>query len=485
MLKRYFIPLLVGLLFVVVAIYFLSGSAHKPTDVKTAVPVEHFTLRNGLSVVVIPSDRVPVVSHLLIVKAGAADDPYGKSGLAHYLEHLLFTGTSNFPEGAYEKSVARVGGNQNAMTSDDFTLYYATVPPEHLDMVMTMEADRFANLEFAPQKATRELGVITEERALRVENSPVSQWIEQLDGITFLNHPYGHPTIGWAEDMATLTAEDARAFFAQHYRPSNMMLVVAGDVRPREVRRMAQRYYGGLVAGPAEPRNWPKEPPIRLQREATMRDARVNEPRVMIQFVAPSVREGDTSRAMPLSVFAQYLGGGDASLLYTSLVREQKLATSISAEYNPHAIGPALFRIIAVPAAGVKPTELAQAMERALKQALATTPEHAAIERAKTLLSAEVIFAQDGMQSLAQVMAGLYAIGLDENYFYGWQEAIRGVTETSALEAARTVLVPARSVTGYLLPEEAPAPAAPVAEAPKHDAPAKPTLTPMQVPYGP
>jgi zinc protease len=465
MLKRYFIPIVVVLAFVVVMAYFLGGHSTRPRDVRMAVPVEHFTLRNGLKVVVMPNENAALVSHMLIVRVGAADESSGKTGLAHYLEHLMFTGTKDYPEGAYDRAVARVGGVQNAYTTRDYTLYYATVPPEHLAMVMAMEADRLKHLDFAPEKAARELNVIQEERAQRVDNSPVAQWSEQLTALTFLNHPYGKPLIGWAEDMRGLTRADAQQFFDTHYRPSTMTLVVAGDVSAREVRRQAQRYYGGLVASEAPARVWPSEPPVRLERRAVMRDARVNEPRLMLQFVAPSVNEGAKTLAMPLSVGAQILGGGDASTLYTALVREQQLATSVSVSYDPHSIGPALLRIAAVPAAGITLEELERALRRELTKAIATPPDEAALARAKTLLSAEIIFAQDGMQNLAQTMAHLFALGLDEQYFYDWSDSVGKVTAAQVQEALRAVVVMPRAVTGHLLPEAvAPATTTPTPE---------------------
>jgi zinc protease len=388
MLKRYFIPLMVALALLAVGAYFIFGNRHTVVDVRTAVPVEKFTLSNGLEVVVMPNNRIPLVSHLLIVKAGGADDPQGKSGLAHYLEHLMFTGTKNFPEGTYDRSVARVGGQQNASTGSDYTMYYATVPKEHLAMVMTMEADRLMAMDITPEHAARELKVITEERNMRVDTNPASQWREQLDAMTFLNHPYHNPVIGWAEDMASFTAQDARTFFEKHYRADNMILVVAGDVSGRDVRRMAQRYYGALPAGGAPARAWAKEPPVRMARRGEMHDARVNEPRLMRQYVAPSVREGTSANATALSVFAHYLGGGNTSALYTALVREQNMATSVSVFYDPMTIGPALFRISATPAPGVTLVQLEAALDRELARVLASPLDVAAVARAKTLLRA-------------------------------------------------------------------------------------------------
>lgn len=453
MLKKYFIPLMTALLFAGVVVYYIGGGGRHTRDLKAAIPVERFTLRNGMTLVVMPNPLAPIVTHKLVVKVGSADDPQGKSGLAHYLEHLLFTGTELNPEGAYERAIAKVGGVQNAHTTRDSTVYYATVPADKLDLVMALEADRLAHLEIAGEKAARELKVITEERGLRIENNPVALWGEQLDAITFLNHPYGQPVIGWAEDMATFTAEDATAFYNRYYRPGNMVLVVAGDVKPRDVRRLAERYYGGLVAADAVPRIWAKEPSARLRRHGEMRDARVNEPRLMMQFIAPSVRYGDTKLAIPLAVFSQYLGGGDASALYTALVREQKKAISISVSYDPVALGPGTFEISAIPAVGVELKALEDAIIKTLEEVLKSPPGDADIARAKTLLSAEITFAQDGVEGVAGIMAELYAIGLDEQFFYDWAAQIEKVTPEETLTAARETLVLKHSVVGTLLPE--------------------------------
>ena len=388
-------------------------------------------------------------------KAGGADDPQGKTGIAHFLEHLMFTGTKNYPEGVYDKSIARVGGSHNAYTTRDYTAYFATVAKEHLPMVMAMESDRFQNVIIEPTRAARELKVITEERNMRVDNSASAQLAEQLDAITFLNHPYHQPLIGWAEDMATLNADDARAFFTKHYRASNMILLVAGDVSARDVRRHAQHYYGGMPGGDAPTRIWPKEPPVRMSRHAEMEDAKAREPRLLRQYVVPSMREGDASQTVPLAVLAQYLGGGTTSVLYDRLVRDLKLATSVSADYEALVLGPSLLRIEATPAEGVSLPDLEKALDRVLADSLNQVPDEAGIARAKTQLKAEVVFAQDGLEPLAHVMARLYALGLDEQYFYEWAPQIDHVMATDVQAAARGAIDAKRKVTGYLTPAPA------------------------------
>ena len=454
MLRRFFIPLVLVLALIAGGLYAMFGLGHAPRTVREAVPVERFTLRNGLQVVVLPNTRIPAVTHLLMVKAGGADDPYGKTGVAHYIEHLMFSGTEKQPAGSYERAVLRLGGVQNAFTTRDYTGYYATVPREGLKQLMQLEADRFQHMRFTTAQAARELKVITEERNMRVENNPGALLGEQLDALTLLNHPYGRPLIGWAEDMAGLTGADAQRFYDRHYKPSNMVLVVAGDVSTRDVRKLAQRYYGGFAAGLAPKRDWPKEPPLRLTRHAEMRDENVQSPRLLRQYTAPSLGDGTRAQVMPLRVMAQYLGGGQSSLLYRTLVREQQLASSVSVRYDAFALGPALVRVYATPRDGVSLARLEKALDAAIEEALGQEPPAAEVQRAKTQLKAAVVFAQDGLQELAQLMGAIFAIGLDENYFYDWSDEVDQVTALEMLDAAQQVLAPHRRVTGWLLPEQ-------------------------------
>lgn len=439
---RLFVPAAIGLMLLAGA-YTLRGE-------RAALPATHFTLSNGLKVVVVEHHRVPAVVHMLLVEAGAGDDPRGKTGLAHYLEHLMFTGTKAYPEGEYDRAISRMGGEQNAHTTKDYTLYYATIARAHLPEVMAMEADRFAQVNFTEEKAARELKVITEERQMRVENNPEAQLMEQLNAITYLNHPYQRPTIGWAEDMAKLTLADAQGFFAAHYNAHNMTLLVVGDVTPEDVRRDAEKYYGNIPAGQVTARHWPEEPPIRLARRGAMEDARVREPRLVRQYLAPSAVAGDTATAMPLAVFTQMLGGGESSLLYETLVKQQHLATAVEAGYDLFTRGPSLVTISATPAPGVRMETLEAALDGALTQAVSTPPAPEALARAKTRLAAEAVFARDGLSGLAMVIAELYAIGLDEQYLTQWPQLIAAVDAKAAQAAAQAVIDPRRAVTGVL-----------------------------------
>ncbi len=429
---------------------FVSSVVHDPAQ---AVPVERFTLTNGLEVVVMPNARVKAVAHLLLVRAGAADDPEGKTGLAHYLEHLMFTGTKEHPEGAYEKFVLAAGGEQNAYTTRDYTGYYTLIASDKLADIMALEVDRLKNLTLDPKRVARELHVITEERQSRVDTNPSALFLEQLQALSFLNHPYRKPTIGWPEDMAKLTAANATEYFNSHYVPSNMLLVVAGEVTAREVKRLAEKTYGTLSTARAPQRMWAQEPNHLLAATASMADARVNERRLFRQYCAPSVGNASAEQVSAHSVLAYYLGGGEASFLRRRLVLEQQLASAVDVDYDALARGPALLRITATPRPSVTLPQLKLALDAALDEVRHTPPSAEDLNRAKTNLKASVLFAQDGLLPLAQLMGDIYMSGADETYFYAWPKHVEAVSAEAVRAAAEATLKPQERITGYLLPQ--------------------------------
>ena len=456
MIKKLFIPLVVLLIGAVAAVYFYaSNSGESGYDIKQAVPVEQFRLRNGLRVVVMPNDRIPAVVHALFVRAGGADDPHGKSGLAHFVEHLLFTGTKDNPEGEYDRAIARLGGTHNAYTTRDYTTFYVAIAKEYLPQVMALESDRLAHLTLDKARAAREVAVIEEERKWRVDNRLPALLGEQMDAVLLLNHPYRQPLIGWAEDIARFKVEDARHFLARYYRPSNMVLVVAGDVTVEEVRKLAQQYYAPLRAGVQPTRHWPNEPQLRAERRVLLRDARAEETRLSISYVAPSTNHGDTEASLPLALFVQYLGGSETGFLHRRLVEEQKLATMVAAGYDNLAQGPGEVTVTMIPAKGVTVERLEEAYRTALGEALVAAPPAEAIRRTKTLMKAEAVFAQDGLEPLAHLIGQLYMLGLDEGYFYHWPDKVENVTSDAMLQAARATLQAQNSVVGVLTAEGA------------------------------
>ena len=313
---------------------------------------ETFTLNNGMQVVVVSNHRVPVVTHMVWYKVGAMDEPPGKSGLAHYFEHLMFKGTDTLKPGEFSKIVAENGGRENAFTAQDYTGYYQSVAVDRLELMMKIEANRMTRLALTEDVIKPERQVILEERSSRTDNNPAAQLSEQTATALFMNHPYRIPVIGWSHEIEALTLDDLTTFYRQWYRPNNAILVVSGDVTAAQVRPLAEKYYGVIPAKPLPARvNW-KEPPLLTDRRITLTHARVRQPAWSRRFPAPSARYGDATLAYPLQVLAEILSGGATSRLYKSLVVDDKIAASAGAWYDDHARGPGVFGFYASPAPG-------------------------------------------------------------------------------------------------------------------------------------
>src|SRR6266581_4436581 len=229
---------------------FMTGGALAQTTVTSERPAS-FTLGNGLQVIVIPDHRTPVVTQMIWYKVGSADETAGKSGLAHFLEHLMFKGTTKHPAGEFSETVRRVGGNENAFTSVDYTGYFQRVPREQLGKVMEFEADRMTGLILKDENVLPERDVVLEEFNMRVANNPDARLSEQIMAALYLNHPYGRPVIGWHQEIEQLNREDALAFYRRFYAPNNAILVIAGDTDAKEVRPMVEKNFGGIPAQPA------------------------------------------------------------------------------------------------------------------------------------------------------------------------------------------------------------------------------------------
>ena len=425
-----------------------------PADI--ADQVTDFTLDNGLQVVVIEDHRAPVVVHMLWYRAGSSDEPAGVSGIAHFLEHLLFKQTKTLEAGEFSRVVAENGGSDNAFTSKDFTAYFQRVAADRLDLMMQMEADRMVNLDLSEEDILTEREVIIEERNQRVENSPGALFREQTTAALFLNHRYGVPVIGWRHEMEKLSLSDALDFYRQYYAPNNAVLVVAGDVVPDEVRQLAEKNYGPLPANPQlGPRARPQEPPQIAARRLSYRDERVAQPYMTRSYLAPERDPGDQSTAAALTLLAEILGGGQTSVLTQKLQFETSTAVYAAAFYDGLSLDDSSFGFAVVPSAEVT----LQAAEEALDQALAEFFEAGVdleqLERIKTQFAASDIYARDNVQGLANGYGAALTSGLGLSDIHAWPDIIQAVTAEDIMAAAKDVLRDAGSVTGWLMkPEE-------------------------------
>ncbi len=431
---------------------------------------ETFTLSNGMQVVVVTNRRAPVVSHHVWYKVGSADSPVGKSGLAHFLEHLMFKGTDTLAAGEFSKIVARNGGNENAFTGADYTGYFQTIAKDRLETVMRMEADRMTHLKLEPEEVRTERDVVLEERSMRVDNDPGSRLGELVNATQYLNNPYRLPVIGWRHEMASYTREDALAFYRTWYAPNNAVLIVAGDIDAAELRPLAEKYYGVIPARPVPERHRLVEPPQDAPREVDLSDPRVRQPSLIRSYLAPSFTAGETVHAYPLEVLAQVLGGTSTSRLYRSLVIEQKVATSAGAYYHGTSLDQTTFRVYASPRPGVSLNDLEAAVDAELARLKSEPVTADEVRRATSRMTAEAVYARDSLSTAVRSFGAALATGRTVEDVEAWPERIGAVTPAEVNAAAAYVLDPGRSVTGRL----SPAPLATATAGPAAGAPAPP-----------
>ncbi len=417
-----------------------------------AAEVSSFDLDNGLEVVVIEDHRAPVVVHMVWYRVGAADEPAGHSGIAHFLEHLMFKGTDELEAGEFSEVVAANGGSDNAFTSFDYTAYFQRVAADRLELMMKMEADRMRDLDIRADTVATERDVVLEERNQRTDNDPGSIFGEQRSAAQYLSHPYGVPVIGWRHEIAALTLDDAVGFYQEHYAPNNAILVVAGDVDPAEVQRLAEKHYGPLDPNPAlRPRVRPQEPPQLSERHLTYRDPRVAQPYVIRTYLAPERDPGDQTEAAALVMLSELLGGSPTtSYLGRRLQFDDKVALHTSAFYSGLAVDDTTFGVVVVPAPGVTLEEGEAALDTAIADFLAEGIDDAQFERVKMQIRASDIYGDDNLQALARRYGQGLATGLSIADIEAWPGILDAVTEDDVIAAARRVFDRRHSVTGFL-----------------------------------
>jgi zinc protease len=390
-------------------------------------------------------------------RVGAADEPAGKSGIAHFLEHLMFKGTDEVGPGEFSAIVEAQGGSDNAFTSWDYTAYFQRVAADRLDLMMKLEADRMRDLRLPEAEVLTERDVILEERNERTDSSPGALLGEQMRAAQFLNHPYGLPIIGWRHEMETLSREDALAFYAEHYAPNNAVLVVAGDVTPDQVRALAETHYGPIAPSDSiAPRQRPAEPPQLSERRLTLSDARVSEPYISRSYLAPERDPGDQETAAALTILAELLGGnGTTSVLARALQFDQQKAVYTAAFYDGSTVDDTTFSLVVVPTPDTSLADAEAAMDAAIATFLETGPDLDAFARIKTQIRAADIYARDDAEGLARRYGEGLANGLSIEDIKTWPAVLDAVTPEDVLAAARQVFDRKAAVTGYLIKEEA------------------------------
>ena len=423
----------------------------------TADTVSNFTLDNGMQVVVIEDHRAPVVTHMVWYKIGRADEAPGHSGIAHFFEHLMFKGTKTVAPGEFSATVEQQGGNDNAFTTNDYTAYFQRIAADRLDLMMKLEADRMVNLTMSEEDVATERQVILEERGQRVDSDPASLLREQMSAAQFLNHPYGIPVIGWRDEIAALTRQDALDFYRAYYAPNNAILVVAGDVEPQAVLEMAKTHYGPLPpSDKIKPRQRPAEPPQLAERRLVLSDQRVAQPYIARSYLAPERNPGDQKQAAALAVLAELLGGsGTTSILARALQFDTQTAVYASAFYDGTSVDPETFGLVLVPSEGVALADAEKAMDDVIAEFLKKGVNAKDLERIKTKVRAAEIYSRDSAGGLARDYGAALAVGLTLQDVADWPNALQAVTADDVMAAANLVLNRNQAVTGWLTATEA------------------------------
>lgn len=419
--------------------------------------VAHFTLTNGLEVVVIPDHRTPVVTHMVWYRVGAADETPGKSGLAHFLEHLMFKGTEKNPQGLFSQVVATIGGQENAFTSSDYTGYFQRSTREQLKTLMEFESDRMTGLVLTDEVVKPELDVVLEEYNMRVANNPGARLDEQMEAALYLNHPYGRPVIGWHHEIEKLNRDEALAFYRRFYTPNNAILIVAGDVTADEVKTMAEETYGKVKQVTViAPRVRPREPDQDAPRTVTLADPRVNQPSVQRYYLAPSYTTAKPGEAEALDVLAHILGRGSNSRLYNSLVLDKGIAVNASAGYQGSALDYSRLNVSGSPKPGTTLAQIEEAIDAVIAEISDKGVTADELDRSKNRLIADAVYAQDSQSTLARWYGAALTTGGTVEQVQSWSERIRAVDAAAVQAAAKQWLDKRRSVTGYLIKDTRP-----------------------------
>lgn len=411
-----------------------------------------FTLANGMEIVVVPDNRAPVVTHMVWYRVGAADEPPGVSGIAHFLEHLMFKSTDKIPNGEFSKIVSRLGGQDNAFTAQDITAYFQRVSKDRLPTVMEMEADRMVNLKLDEKEVLTERDVILEERRSRVENNPNSILGEQMDAALYLAHPYRIPVIGWEHEMAKLSRADALAFYKRFYAPNNAILVVTGDVTPDEVRKLAEKTYGLIPRNPdVMARERPAEPPQRAARRVELKDPRAGRRVWQRQYIAPAYTKAAPGEAEALDLLLKILASGPTSRIYKKLVVDEKIVSSACGWYSGSARDLGKIAFSAVPNDGVEFEKIEQLIDGEIARIAKDGVTAEELDRAKKAYLAEYVYQSDNQATLARRYGWALTVGSTIKDIEEWPDNLSKVTAEQVQAAVRHLDI-RRSVTGTLLP---------------------------------
>ncbi|MEM9211237.1 MAG: pitrilysin family protein [Pseudomonadota bacterium] len=437
-------------------IWVLFAALVPSTVLAVEIPVSTTTLENGMDVVVIEDNRAPIVTHMVWYRVGSADEPSGKTGIAHYLEHLMFKGTETRGVGEFSDIIAANGGTENAFTSFDYTGYFQRIAADRLELMIALESDRMVNLVIPDSEYAPELGVVLAERNQRTDSNPGALLNEQRRAVQFVNHPYGNPIVGWRAEIEGLSPDDVMAFYEAHYAPNNAILVVAGDVEPNRVFELAEQYYGAIPANPAiTPRARPPEPPRLAEARLSYSDPRFTQPYLIRTYPAPVREAGNQRDAAVATMLAEVLAGsGVTSVFGDKLVLNDGIAVGASAWHWDTSYDPQVFGLYAAPKPGISLEDMEAAMDTAIAEFIEEGVDAAQLERIKAQIRASEVYARDSQNGLARTFGEALAVGLTVEDVLAWPDILQDVSGEEIIDMAERLFDPTKSVTSYAMPPE-------------------------------
>ncbi|EEO28874.1 M16 family metallopeptidase [Oxalobacter paraformigenes] len=419
--------ILFGLMFV---LFWVQNGLH-------AEPAKEFYLENGMKVVVKEDHRAPVAVHMVWYRAGSMDETNGTTGVAHVLEHMMFKGTPKYPEGSLSKTVAKLGGKDNAFTNTDYTAYFQQIPRDSLEKVMEMEADRMSNLQFKEKDFQKEIRVVMEERRWRTDDQPEGRVDEALRAAAFVAHPYHWPVIGWMNDLQNMTVDDARNWYEKWYAPNNATMVVVGDVDARNVRKMAEKYFGKIRPKKIASAK-PQVEPVQRGVKRVAVSAPAENPLVVLAYKVPALRDVEKDEDVyALDVLATVLDGYDNARLSASLVRQEQMAVSVGADYSALSRGPALFVLEGTPTRGISVEELEKRLKREISEIAKNGISPQELERVKMQLISSQIYKRDSMFGQAMEIGVFEMNGIGQKQIDRIIEKLKAVTPEQVQQVAR------------------------------------------------
>jgi len=422
-----------------------------------AETVAQRTLPNGLNMLVKEDHRSPVIVTMVWYRAGSMDEVSSTTGVAHMLEHMMFKGTKSVPAGEFSRTIARAGGRENAFTSHDYTAYYQQLHNSKLSLALELEADRMSNLNFAQDEFAREMNVVMEERRSRTDDNPHAQVHEQMMATVYMAHPYRTPIIGWMNDLQNMQLADARAWYEKWYTPNNATLVVAGDVKPDDVFKLGEKYFGALPSRTPPARKVQTEPPQAGIKRIIVK-AQAELPYVAMAYHAPSLRDVEHDwEPYALAVLSGILDGSDASRLNRELVRKMRVADSANANYDMLNRGPALFFLDGVPAAGKTVQDVEAALREQIRLLVTEGVSNDELMRVKAQVTAAQVYARDSVYYQAMRIGMLQTIGLPYDSSDLQVRKLQQVTAEQVRDVARKYLVDDNLTVAVLDPQPLPA----------------------------